>query len=275
MRTIAHLSDLHFGTEDPVIAEALSAQLQSAPPDLVIVSGDLTQRARRRQFHGAHEYLRTLPRPQLVVPGNHDVPLYDVLRRLVEPYSRYRDWINPELCPVFHDSEMVVVGINTARSLTWKDGRISTSQIDVLRTTLTEHPAPFRIVVTHHPFIPPPASPDEARIRLVGRAVAALAVLDEQHVDLLLAGHLHEGYSGMTQPYYPRAQRAIISAQAGTAISRRTRKTRNAYNWIRLADDRIEIEVRTWDGRTFTPTTPAMYQRREHTWSLQPPADTR
>jgi 3',5'-cyclic AMP phosphodiesterase CpdA len=267
MRTIAHLSDLHFGTEDPTLAAALTAQLSAAPPDLVIVSGDLTQRARRKQFTDAHEYLRTLPRPQLVVPGNHDVPLFDVVRRFVEPYQRYRQWINPELCPVFHDAEMVVVGINTARSLTWKDGRISPGQIEVLRTTLTEHPAPFRVVVTHHPFIPPPAAEDESRIRLVGRAVDALEVLDEHRVDLLLAGHLHEGYSGVTQRYYPRAQRAIISAQAGTAISRRIRQQPNAYNWIRLEHDRIEIEVRTWNGSTFGPTSSTAYQREQHTWA--------
>lgn len=265
MKSIAHLSDLHFGTEDTGIAAGLAAELRASPPSLLVVSGDLTQRARSAQFAAARAYLRSLPAPQLVVPGNHDVPLYDVLRRFIAPLARYRRYITNELAPRFHDGELLVAGVNTARSLTWKEGRISLEQITRLRRDLLDRPARHRVVVTHHPFIPPQTAGAD-HIALVGRAARALEVLDEQQVDLLLAGHLHHGYSGVTQPYYPTARRAIVAVQAGTAISRRVREQPNAYNVIRLEDDRIEIVIRTWRGNRFEATASAAFERRAGTW---------
>ncbi|HEX2099018.1 MAG TPA: metallophosphoesterase family protein [Candidatus Synoicihabitans sp.] len=266
MKTIAHLSDLHFGTEDAAVALALAEELNATPPTLVVVSGDLTQRAREGQFRAAQSYLQSLPQPQLVVPGNHDVPLYDVARRFLAPLARYRRLIDRHVNPIFHDDSLLVVGVNTARSLTWQNGRISGEQIESLRETLDSSPAEFRVVVTHHPFIPPPA-PGAAGIQLLGRAARALRVLDDQHVDLLLSGHLHEGYSGVTQPYYPTARRAIVAAQAGTAISRRVRTQPNAYNLIRLSRDQIEIQIRTWSGRAFETTATVNYCRTGATWA--------
>jgi 3',5'-cyclic AMP phosphodiesterase CpdA len=269
VRTIAHLSDLHFGSERIELAAALRAELQAAPPSLVVISGDFTQRARRNQFAAAQAYLATLPGPQLVVPGNHDVPLYDVLRRFIAPLTRYRHFIADELNPVFDDGELFVAGLNTARSLTWKSGRISLEQIETLRTRLQMSAAPFKVVVTHHPFIPPPTEESsDARIDLVGRAVRALTVLDAGKVDLLLAGHLHHGYSGDTRTQYPTAKRAIISAQAGTAISRRVRDGNpNGYNRITLDGDLITIEVRTWREHAFTTLHTTVYRRNAQGWS--------
>lgn len=269
MKTIAHLSDLHFGTEQSEVAEALRAELAAAPPSLVVISGDLTQRAHRRQFTTAQTYLATLPGPQLIVPGNHDVPLFDVARRLLAPLVRYRRFIAAELDPVYEDGELFVAGINTARSLTWKSGRISAEQIAALQVRLAATSARFRVVVTHHPFIPPPGvGSGAARIHLVGRAARAMAVLDAGRVDLLLAGHLHHGYSGDTRTHYPAAHRAIISAQAGTAISRRVRPADpNGYNHITLDDDRITITVRGWQTGRFVPVRTTTYHRNENGWA--------
>lgn len=268
MRTIAHISDLHFGTEDAAMAAALAADLNDRSPALLVVSGDLTQRARAAQFQAARAYLGTLPKPQLVVPGNHDVPLFDVIRRFFAPLARYRRWITPELSPVVEDGDLVAIGVNTARSLTWKEGRISLEQIARLQQTLAAVSARHRIVVTHHPFIPPRGAGAD-RIKLVGRAARALAVLDEQRVDLLLAGHLHEGYSGVTQPYYPTARRAIVSAQAGTAISGRVRQQPNAYNLIHLDGHRMAIEIRTWQDGRFEGTATAQFERRNGSWEAR------
>lgn len=268
MKTVAHLSDLHFGAERPEIAAALRDELRALAPSLVVISGDLTQRARGGQFAAARDYLASLPGPQLVVPGNHDVPLYDVARRFLAPLARYRRFIHDELNPVYDDGELFVAGLNTARSLTWKSGRISPGQIEHLQARLRPSAARFKIVVTHHPFIPPPfkGSPG-ARIDLVGRAARALGVLDAGKVDLLLAGHLHHGYSGDTRTHYPAARRAIISAQAGTAISRRVRAgDPNGYNRITLGDDTIAIEVRTWRDSAFTTLHSVNYHRREDGW---------
>jgi 3',5'-cyclic AMP phosphodiesterase CpdA len=270
MTVIAHLSDLHFGTEDPRLAAVLTAELHAMQPTLVVVSGDLTQRARRAQFAAARDYLQGLPKPQLVVPGNHDVPLYDVGRRFLCPLGRYRSTINPDLNPFFKDSEVAALGINTARSLTWKEGRISTAQAQRIREVFASAELPaFRIVVTHHPFIPPPG--DEASgVRLVGGAAGALAAVESSGVDLLLAGHLHQGYTGDTRAYYPAGNRSIIVAQAGTAISRRVRGQPNAYNRIDFSDDFLLIEHHVWDGERFAPLAGTRFRRRGGLWSVEP-----
>lgn len=265
MKTIAHISDLHFGTDVPEIAAGLLADLHALAPSLVVVSGDLTQRARRRQFLDAHAYLARLPQPQLTVPGNHDVPLYDVARRFLAPLARYRKIINADVDPVFMDDELFVAGLNTARSFTWQDGRISLEQICLLKTRLAQAGTRIKIVVTHHPFIPPPGG---AGVQLVGRAAEALIVLDEQKVDLLLAGHLHHGYVGDTRTHYPAAQRAIVAAQAGTAISHRTRDEANAYNVITLDREHITIEVRAWTDGAFTSLSTVSYARVGGSWEL-------
>ena len=124
-RTIVHLSDLHFGRVDPAILPALRRAVAVAAPDLVAVSGDITQRARIAEFKAAAHFLETLPAPLLVVPGNHDLPLYNVLLRWLSPLDRYRRFITSDLAPFYEDAEIAVLGVNTARALTFKDGRIN------------------------------------------------------------------------------------------------------------------------------------------------------
>jgi 3',5'-cyclic AMP phosphodiesterase CpdA len=266
MRTIAHLSDLHFGTEDPLLAETVKSDLHALKPDLVVVSGDFTQRARRAQFAAARDYLQLLPGPQLLIPGNHDIPFYDVWRRFVHPLARYQEFIHNEVNPVYQDEELLVVGLNTARSSTWKNGRISVEQMELLRRALDgARPGVFRIVVTHHPFVPPPGQTG-ADIALVGRAARALEVLDRGRVDLLLAGHLHLGYTADTHTLYPEAARAIIVAQAGTAISRRLRSAPNAYNVMRTGEGHLSIEARAWDGRAFAAVSTSRFLLQEGNW---------
>lgn len=271
MKTIAHLSDLHFGTEVPAVAEALVADVRARAPSLVIVSGDLTQRARGNQFRAAREYLSRLPRPQLIVPGNHDVPLFDVIRRFAAPLRRYARYISADFDPTFADDEMIVVGLNTARSFTWKNGRISVEQIEALQQRLDDGGLRVKIVVTHHPFLPPPG---DVGIDLVGRAARAIKVLDACNVDLLLAGHLHQGYAGDIRTHYPDARRAMIAIQAGTAISHRMREGEaNAYNYLSVERKRIMIEVRAWNGRTFDTLQSTLYQREDDGWHPEGQAD--
>lgn len=266
MRTIAHISDLHFGTENQEMAGVLIKNLIDLAPALVVISGDITQRARRAEYEAAALWLKQVPFPTLIVPGNHDIPLYDVVRRFAAPLTRYSHYISPDLNPYYCDEKMAVLGINTARSLTWKSGRISKKQVTQIRSKMCESMGDkIKILVTHHPFIPPPGEP-EAGIDLVGRASRALAVIDACEVDLLLAGHLHHGYTGDVRSYYPATRRSVIVAQAGTAISRRVRSEPNAYNLITLQSNRISISVQVWQGHDFEPTTPTCYHLFGEEW---------
>ena len=263
MKTVAHISDLHFGAHLPEVAGALRADLHAHAPSLVVVSGDLTQRARRSQFSRARDFLASLPQPQLVVPGNHDVPLYDFLRRFLSPLGRYTRFVSAETNPHFSDDELFVVGLNTARSLTWKNGRISRAQLEKLQALLPQAGSRLKIVVTHHPFIPPPGGEG---IALVGRAALAIPILLANNVDLLLAGHLHHGYVGDTRAHYPGSDRGIIAVQAGTAISHRVRAEPNAYHLLHLSRDRIEIETRIYRDGAFAALQHQRFERHGALW---------
>ena len=264
MRLIAHISDLHFGTEDAGLEAALLRDLEEVRPSLVAVSGDLTQRARRAQFAAARTFLHRLPAPRVVVPGNHDIPLFDVWRRFAAPLARYHEFIHGEADPFYTDDEIAVQGINTARSNTWKHGRISEAQIADLRSRLCALPdGRFKIVVTHHPFVPPPRA--RAPV-LVGRGLAALQAAAECGVELLLAGHLHEGYTADVRATHVSLTRSMIVAQAGTALSRRRRNEPNAYNLITVDPPRLALQVRAFSGGRFSPAGATEYVKEGSEW---------
>src|SRR4051795_9537982 len=153
MRTVVHLSDLHFGRTDPALIEPLLAALGTIRPTVVVVSGDLTQRAREKEFEQARDFLGRIEEPRVVVPGNHDVPLYRVWERFLSPLGKYRRIIQRELEPSFVDEEIAVLGINTARALTFKSGRINREQMAAIRRRFEPlGQGVTKIVVTHHPF---------------------------------------------------------------------------------------------------------------------------
>jgi 3',5'-cyclic AMP phosphodiesterase CpdA len=264
MRSIAHISDLHFGREDLAVAEALLADIDGLAPSLVAVSGDLTQRARRAQFAAARDYLARFSRPTLVVPGNHDIPLYDVFLRFFRPLHRYRRYIAEDVMPFYKDEEIAVLGVNTARRNHYKDGRVSLEQIEDIREHFGTIPeSVFKVIVTHHPFIPPP---DDASPPLVGRGPEALKAAEAAGVDLLLAGHMHFGYTGDVRAHHPVIRRSILVAQAGTAISRRLRRESNGYNLIRIEPPHLSLEVRGWTGSRFEPRLVERYVKRDDVW---------
>jgi len=264
MRTIAHISDLHFGTVDPAIAEALVEDVAARKPSLVVVSGDFTQRARSEQYRQAAKFLKRLPQPQLVVPGNHDVPLWDVLRRVFRPMEKYRRFINDDLMPVFRDDQMLVVGVNTARSFTQKSGWISGRQLqEIHELTCGAAAALMKVVVTHHPFIPSPRDPEGD---IVLDAAEALDRLEQCGIDLLLAGHLHLAYHDDIRSHHKSLKRSVLSVQAGTATSTRLRGEPNAYNWITLVPNQVSVEVRIWNSKAFEQSLITEYERVEHVW---------
>jgi len=268
MRVVAHISDLHFGMEDERIREGLLEDIAGFHPSVVVISGDLTQRARKKQFEAAHAFIRKIPVPCLVVPGNHDIPLYDVVRRALMPLRRYRHYITTDLNPVFQDNELMILGANTSRAATFKNGRISTAQIKILADTFSAAGSHlFKVLVTHHPFLPPLDYPYAA---LVGRGALAVEALEPCGIDMLLSGHYHRGFMGDLQSHYTAVGRSIIVAQAGTATSKRTRGEKNSYDRIIIGPPDICFDRYAWDGRRFVKAMTTQYKKVNGAWQLHP-----
>lgn len=270
MRTIVHLSDLHFGRVDYALVAPLVAVITAARPDLLVVSGDFTQRARTAQFLEARAFLDQLPFPRLLVPGNHDIPWHDLVARFLRPLAKYRRYLTDDLAPFFADEEIAVAGINTARSLTTKYGRINAEQIAGLvenfgrcRSDLT------RIVVTHHPFDLPPDYADHRQ--LVGRSAAAMQAMARCGVDLLLAGHLHLTHTALTAARYKIAGHSALVVQAGTAISTRGRGEANSFNILRIEREQIEMERILWrpSAGSFGSEGFAKFRRAPEGWCIE------
>src|SRR5688572_26548530 len=160
MVRIAHLSDVHFGAHDPFVVAGAEVWLAEHRPDLIVISGDFTQRAKVEQYREAGAFLDRLEAAGLKtlgVPGNHDIPLYDVVRRFTRPLDRYRRFIDDDLCPWFESERFAVLGINTARSLTFRNGRINREQMALIRKCFRDVPADrTRLLVTHHPLFAMP-----------------------------------------------------------------------------------------------------------------------
>ncbi|WP_133501914.1 metallophosphoesterase family protein [Cognatilysobacter terrigena] len=270
MRTVVHISDLHFGRVEPALLDPLRRAIVDAKPDVVVVSGDLTQRARSAQFEEARDFLATLPGPQIVVPGNHDVPLYDVARRFLSPLTRFHRYITDVEMPVYIDDEIAVVGVNTARSLTFKGGRINVDQVREIEQHfhgLPEHVT--RIVVTHHPFDIPEGGDEED---VLGRAPMAMAEFAKAEVDVFLSGHLHRSNIGTTAHRYRIEGFAALVVQAGTATSTRERDEANAFNVLRIgATDALQVQTWRWSAErsAFVPEAETDY-RYVHGTGWQP-----
>jgi 3',5'-cyclic AMP phosphodiesterase CpdA len=270
MRRVAHLSDIHFGRIEPATLEPLVAALRRLAPDVVAISGDLTQRARRGQFRAARAYLDRLPGPRLVVPGNHDIPLYDVFSRFARPLSNYRRYVTTDLAPVYADDEIALVGINTARSRTFKRGRVNARQIEAAVRQLIDSRAPTKMVVTHHPFDLPAGHADR---ELVGRAGMAMQALAEAGVDVFLAGHLHLSSTLHTAARYRLLGHSALVVAAGTATSSRVRGAeKNSFNLLTATPEKIVVERHAFDGNAFRPGGTEIFQRGGAGWERIPAA---
>ena len=267
MRTIVHLSDLHFGRVDQRIIAPLLERITSIGPDLIAVSGDLTQRARRRQFQQASAFLGRLPFPKVVVPGNHDVPLFNVAARLFDPFGGYRRWIGPDLEPAFVDDEVAVIGLNSARALiTGGRGRLNLEQISAVAARMRAlPPAAVKVIVTHHPFDLPAGVP---RDHLVGRASMAMQHFAEAGADLFLAGHLHVSHVGHTADRYNIAGHSALVVQAGT-LSTRGRGELNTFNVLRIERPEMAIERYSWEtgSRTFDRSFAGTFRHTPAGWT--------
>jgi 3',5'-cyclic AMP phosphodiesterase CpdA len=269
MLTLLHVSDLHFGPPyHPEVGESLLRFARDLEPDVVVASGDFTQRAKEEQFSAAREFLDRLPSvPLVVTPGNHDIPLYRVAERLTDPYLHYREYISEELDTVTRVPGAVIVALNsTAPRRAITNGRIDAEQLDFAVRVFTGVPEDeFRILVAHHHFAPPP---DFEGADAMPGAKRALDVFTALRVDLILGGHLHRAYIGNSLDIYSGADRehGIVVAQSGTSTSRRGRareREKNSFNVIRLDGRLIRVTHHMYfdDAGGFVATSRHIFYR--------------
>lgn len=242
---VLHLSDTHFGTEQAPVVEAVLALARELVPEVAVVSGDITQRARRSQFAVARTFLSRLGLPTLVIPGNHDIPLFNVAARIFDPYGGYRRTVGMDLEPVFTNERVLAIGVNTTRPSRHKNGVVSREQIDRVCTQLRQaRPEQLRMVVVHQP-VRAVAESDTANL-LIGRDAAVPAWVDAG-ADMVLGGHIHLPY---VAPLPTNSGRRAWAVQAGTAVSHRVRGAiPNSVNVIEhhVEDGRLHCRVQRWD----------------------------
>ena len=234
-------------------------------PDLVALSGDLTQRAKPVQFRQARDWVDRIDAPTVTVPGNHDVPMYRFWERFLRPFGAYRDNFAGELEPLYRDDELLAVGVNTAYGWTFTGGRIRLSRLLELAELIAAAPEHlFKVVIAHHHLIP---SPNFGTQRVLINAFEAVDLFSEVGVDLVLSGHHHQAYVGSSEEFYPRGKAPVVILHSGTTTSSRGRgceRDQNSCNWIEVDERSMVVSHLRWhpDLESFTEHSRHVYPRQ-------------
>jgi 3',5'-cyclic AMP phosphodiesterase CpdA len=247
MSTLIQISDPHFGTEQAPVVAGLLALVRRVQPMAAVLSGDITQRARRAQFTAAKNFVDQLGVPHcLIIPGNHDIPLFNVVARAFFPYAGFERVFGAELEPQLHSDAFQLICLNTTRPARHKDGEISTEQIErVVRQLRAAHPSQLRIVVTHQPVHVLRASEMHNRVHGYEQAVRAWA---DAGADIIMGGHIHLPYVAVLGEHFPELSRRCWAVQAGTAVSHRIRARHpNSVNLIHYSAGAAHCAVERWD----------------------------
>ncbi len=253
MRTIVHLSDLHFGAvDDKKIAPLLSC-INLLDPDLVVISGDLTQRATISEYNAARAFIRSLDRKTLVVPGNHDIPYFNIWKRFLAPFERFNRYILAVSSDVYVDEEIAIIGVNTVQRFAFTEGRITTTELERIEKVFEKIPRDvMRVVFTHHPLeLPTPKGEGHTHTHhLVHGSHKAMLRLAKAKIDMFLSGHLHIFNLTDTSVRYKIADYGGLIVQAGTALSTRLRGEGGSFNFIRLERPHVTVEQYQSEGIT-------------------------
>ncbi len=259
MTRIVHLSDLHFGRERPELLRPLIATLNELAPDVVAISGDLTQRARTGQFRAARTFIAALSAPVICVPGNHDTPFHDPFERLFDPFARYRRYIAEEVEPAWTGDTMALHGINTVNPLFWQRGTIRRTALTRLCRAIEEGRDRLQIVMGHHPL---EQLPDSGK-QLAKGAARALAALSDCGADVILSGHLH---TWRAVPFQTHG--SLLLVQAGTGLSTRLRDEPNDFNLLSGTRARLMVErfAARDDGTGYERIGRSVFRKSDGTW---------
>lgn len=251
MRRIVHLSDMHCPPDKPAQADRLVEAVLAAKPDLTVVTGDLTRGGGRKEFESARKLLERLPLPHLIVPGNHDVPLFNLMARFASPFRRFQQHI-ATFSPETHiDDELAIVGLNTARGvqarLNWSMGvaspRAMTRALNLLRSAPVKA---VRILASHHPIATDPRDPMRSSTRGAARALSLAAT---HGIAIVMHGHLHRARVEKVAT----DGRDVIVIGAGTALSDRERGDPASFNLIELSRSGVDVTEMQFDRHTFCP----------------------
>lgn len=249
MSVLLQISDTHFGTEQAPVMQALQRLHSELQPDVVVVSGDITQRATRAQFQSARQFFDSLnPKALLAIPGNHDIPLFNPVLRLLAPYAHFQQAFGRDLQPEFTADDLLIVCVNTTRRWRHKHGEVSPAQIQYVAQRLAmANAAQLRVIVTHQPVH---IITEKDSVNLLRGYQPALQAWAQAGADLILGGHIHLPYVRPLGPLPQQPHQTLWAVQAGTALSARTRSgLPNSVNVVRYqnTDGRRNCSVQQWD----------------------------
>lgn len=267
---LVHLSDLHFGALEAGRPEALERAVKSLHPDVLVVSGDLTQKGTRKEFHAAKAFLARLPVGAFVVPGNHDMPHgMHLWSRFHDPWQKYREVIGTELEPAWDRQDLRLIGVNSGRPggwyLDWSRGRLSQQQLARVESLCAGLPPEIlRVLVVHHP----PAAPPQGTARhLIDRREPLLNALNRAGIDLVLCGHFHQSYA-IRLPLPGQTPRACVLSVTSTATSFRLQGEPNGFHVIEGDGAKLLVEAWAWCGERYAPARQWRFTRGENRhWS--------
>ena len=240
---IIQISDLHFGMHNEALINPFFLDLAQLKPDLIMISGDLTQRATTEQYHLLRHFLNTLPAPYLTVPGNHDIPLYNVYNRLSQPFAKYQKYVSPSLEAHFINNEVKILGVNSATPYKIKDGKLSKKTIKQIRDSFAQDNGLINILFFHHNL-----NYFSGMHHPLNNAEEFIHYLQDSSIHLVCTGHLH--YANLKLiPKNSQNHCAIL--HAGSLLCERNKDDKNSFYVIDVNKMRCTIDWRVFNGETF------------------------
>lgn len=241
MKKIVHISDLHFGRENPQLIPLLLEDINFLNPDLVVISGDFTQRATKKQFIAANKFISSIPYKLLCVPGNHDISLFNLWRRFACTYHRYHKYIYPFLSVSLQEPHLMILGINSTTPFKGKNGYISPNDLSQIKSFFAKAlPGTTKILIMHHNLIRIAGSHTP-----IANNESVIFQLLQAKVDIVLSGHLHIPYIEEITAGNKQAQHKMYLITSGTTMSTRLKGLTNSYNFLELTKDGFSLEIRS------------------------------
>ena len=253
MTSIIQFADIHFGVEDKEVMAAVASTVKTLKPDVTIICGDITQNGKKEEFYAGRDWIRTLPGPKIITPGNHDTPMFGMIQRFFDPFGRYNRIIAPLSEPHYTDRFVSIIPLNTSRGwqakTDWSLGVVDMDELETVIDQLTAtQPSTIKMIAVHHPLIYPPISPLQKETE---QGQEALTRLSEKNIDVVLSGHVHAPFTLERQP----DETDIMSIGSGT-LSVRRRDKPASFNHIIIDPETIRVTEIFWQSGKFAMSEP-------------------